>query len=374
MGSLGTLTLDGWKGFSKAKLPLWPVTFLVGPNGSGKSSLLEALALVSHLGRRGSLRDDLRTWLRGWPDAVLTRSSDGDRPEQAIIELVWRKAHYKLVLRDPEQPAIASEALTVDGRRYIWTDGAVRKFSGDGRGRALTVSDPFESALGLYAHSPKHRQGARRVLELIRNIEVYALDADFLRGTAVDSRPIPYARKGPSLVSGLVDLEREPRSFDAVKEALRAVQPDLRDIVVTRRPRGVLLTYRDGRTSQLDEESDGLVRALGMFLVRYRKDCPGILGFDEPENGFHLSRQLDVIQRLAPGRIDGPLPSPQLLVLASHSPALVRKAARLLGKDMGVITLWRSKTAVIGTTTWSGEELKDHANFDLLLAEGFESR
>jgi recombinational DNA repair ATPase RecF len=56
----GELTLRGWKGFD-VKVPLWPVTFLVGPNGSGKSSLLEALAVISH----GTLREDLRSWLRG---------------------------------------------------------------------------------------------------------------------------------------------------------------------------------------------------------------------------------------------------------------------------------------------------------------------
>lgn len=374
MATIGKLTLDGWKGFTKTVLPLWPVTFLVGPNGSGKSSLLESLALVSHLGRRGTLREDLRPWLRGWPDGVMTRSGGPERPHEALIDLRWKKAHYQLVLQNEEQPEIKSESLSIDGKRYIWSEGKTRKFSGDGSGRALRLDDPMQSALGLYALSPKHRQGAQAMLELLKGIEVYALDADFLRGTAVDTRPIPYARKGPSLVSGLIDLSRDEVTFDAVVEAVRAVQPDLEKILVTKRPRSVLFRYADGRESQLDEESDGLVRALGMFLVRYRRDCPGILGFDEPENGFHLSRQLDVIQRLAPTKRASALPSPQLMLLASHSPALVKKTARLVGKDMGVITLWRSRSGAISTGTWSGEELQKQENFDLLVAEGFESR
>lgn len=373
MAAQGALRLDGWKGFANAKLPLWPVTFLVGPNGSGKSSLLESLALVSHLGRRGTLREDLRPWLRGWPDGVLTRGGRGPRTTSATIDLSWKKARYVLTLRDANQPEIASESLTVDRRDYIWSEDRVRKFRGDRQGRALRLADPLESALGLYALSPKARRGARVMLDFIKNVEVYALDADFLRGTAVDTRPIPYARKGPSLVSGLVDLKRQGSAFAAVEDAARAVQPDLQRIEVQARPRSVLVHYQDGRVSQLDEESDGFVRALGMFIVRYREDCPGVLGFDEPENGFHLSRQLDVLQRLAPGP-DDELPSPQLLLLATHSPELVKKAAAQFGSSMGVVTLWRSKTGQILTSTWQGDQLRKQGNFDLLMAEGFEGR
>lgn len=374
MAARGTLELDGWKGFAKAKLPLWPVTFLVGPNGSGKSSLLEALALIAHLGRRGTLREDLRPWLRGWPDGVMTRAGRGKQAAEAKIQLSWARSSYELELSDGAQPHIKSETLKVAGKKYVWTEGTVRKFKGDKSGRPLRMSDRVQSALGLYSLNPKNRRGARGMLELIKSVEVYALDADFLRGTAVDTRPIPYARKGPGLVSGLVDLQADAVAFAAVEEALKTVQPDLERIIVTKRPRSVLFRYADGRESQLDEESDGLVRALGMFLVRYRHDCPGILGFDEPENGFHLSRQLDVIERLAPDAHPTDLPSPALMLLASHSPDLVRKAARLLGDRMGVITLFRNKDGTITTSHWSGAELRDQNNLDLLIAEGFESR
>ncbi len=319
---VGSLRLDGWKGFA-GEVPLWPVTMLVGPNGSGKSSLLEALALVSHLARRGTLREDLRPWLRGWPDGVFTRAAAGLGATEATIELRWKKGRYRLSLRNPAAPRIWDEELEVGRRKYVWTDVAgshrIRKFSGEGAGRALRARDASESALGLYALSPRHRRGAASMLNLMKGIEVYALDADFLRGTAVDSRPIPYARKGPGLVSGLIDAARDPALFAALESAVRAVQPDLSKIEVRQRPRGILLRYSDGRETQLDEESDGLVRAAGMFLVRYRRDAPGILGFDEPENGFHLSRLVEVVERLAPTGRQG-LPSPELLFLATHSP------------------------------------------------------
>jgi predicted ATPase len=373
---LGNLTLKGWKGFD-VKVPLWPVTFLVGPNGSGKSSLLEALALISHLARRGTLREDLRSWLRGWPDGVFTRKGDGNLVQEARISIRWARSKYEVALRSPDQPTVWEESLEVGARTFIRTNERggrrFRSFTGEGAGRSLQTDKGEESALGLIARSPKRRKRAQRFIDLITAIEMYSLDADFLRGTAVDTRPIPYARKGTSLVSGFLAAKRDVRIWDAVLAALRAVQPDLMDVETTERPRGVLLKYVDGRQTQLDEESDGLVRAAGMFLVRYRQDCPAILGFDEPENGFHLSRLVDVASRLAPSSDPG-LPTPELVLLATHSPELVYRAARTLGGRMGVLTLWRSREGNIAVTPWPGDDVADQANFELLRAEGFEGR
>jgi predicted ATPase len=372
----GELTLKGWKGFD-VEVPLWPVTFLVGPNGSGKSSLLEALALISHLARRGTLREDLRSWLRGWPDGVFTRTGDGTIAQEARISMRWAKATYEVVLKCPRQPTIWAESLRVGGKSFIRTvergDKRFRSFTGEGAGRGLSTDKGEESALGLIAKSPKRRKRAQRFIDLITAIEMYSLDADFLRGTAVDTRPIPYARKGTSLVSGFIDAQRDAKVWKALMAALRAVQPDLMDVEPTERPRGVILKYLDGRQTQLDEESDGLVRAAGMFLVRYRENCPAILGFDEPENGFHLSRLVDVASRLAPSS-DPDLPSPSLVLLATHSPDFVYRAARTLGARMGVLTFWRSREGKIAVTQWPGEEIAVQANFDLLRAEGFEGR
>jgi hypothetical protein len=371
-----TLTLRGWKGFD-CSVGLWPVTFLVGPNGSGKSSLLEAFALLSHLARRGTLREDLRTWLRGWPEGIFTRQGDKIAAEEAVIGLKWGQSSYSVTFKGAEQPVISEESLRVGKRTYIRTSvrggKRFRSFTGEGSGRGLETDKGEESALGLIARSPKRRQRAQRLVDLVTSIEMYSLDADFLRGTAVDTRPIPYARKGTSLVSGFLDAHRHPAAWKALIDALKSVQPDLEDVVTTNRPRGVILRYAGGRQTQLDEESDGLVRAAGMFLVRYRQDCPAILGFDEPENGFHLSRLVDVATRLAPGAVVG-LSSPELVLLATHSPEMVRRAARTLKGNMGVLTLWRSKSGIVTVNPWDGRDLVKQGNFDLLLAEGFEGR
>lgn len=375
--SAGTLSLKGWKGFNST-LPLWPLTFLVGPNGSGKSSLLEALALVSHLARRGTLTEDLRPWLRGWPDGAFTRNGSGHTVQEAEIGIRWGHSQYLLRLRDSERPLIWDECLEVGDKQYIRTTvrggRRYRSFVGEGAGRGLETSEPNESALGLIARSPLRRRRAQKVIDLMTQIEVYCLDADHLRGTAVDTRAIPYGRKGTGLVSGLIDAQTQAPIWDAVMSALKAVQPDLDTLTTTTKPRGVVLRYSDGRETQLDEESDGLVRAAGMFLVRYRQDCPAILGFDEPENGFHLSRLVDVVERLAPPSRLGTLPAPQLVLLATHSPEMVYRAARVLKNRMGVLSLWRSKGGSVVVHPWPGQTLNQKLVFDLLRAEGFEGR
>lgn len=375
MKSFGHLELTGWKGFHTVRpVPLWPVTFLVGPNGSGKSSLLEAFALISHLARRGTLAEDLRPWLRGWPEGVFSKAGPEARPLQASVRFVWGSSSYMLELGDPSSPVIKREELVVNQEKYVYTlPNGARRFLGQGAGRPLETSSPHESALGLIAKSPGRRRRAQRMIDLMTEVEVYALDADFLRGTAVDTRPIPYARKGTALVSGLLDASRESRIWNAVQAAIQAIQPDLEAIVPVAKPRGVILKYADGRESQLDEESDGFVRAAGMFLVRYRVNCPAILGFDEPENGFHVSRLMDVVERLAPTSGDQ-LPSPELVLLATHSPELVRRAVRLLEQRTGVLVLNRTADGRVLVHPWSGADLVRQENLDLLIAQGFEGR
>jgi predicted ATPase len=368
-----SITLKGWKGFAVEDVPLWPVTLLLGPNGSGKSSLLEALSLVAHLGRRGSLREDLRPWLRGWPDGVFTRCGDGSVASEATIHLRWSGASYRLTLGRPEKPEIRSEHLVVRDTDFIRTkrDGR-RIFTAGTSGRPLEPSDEAEAALGLVLRGAGRRKAPRPLVDLLTRIETYALDADFLRGTAIDTRPAPYQRKGASLVSGLLDLHGST-GWAAFETALRAVQPDLASVEVVARPRGVLLAYSDGREIQLDEESDGLVRAAGMFLVRYRLDCPAILAFDEPENGFHLSRLVDVVSRLAPDA-NARSRNPRLVILATHSPGLVKAAAAVLGRRCGALTLWRAADGRVLVNPWPGEDLAVQENLDLALADGFASR
>jgi hypothetical protein len=80
---------------------------------------LEAFALISHLARRGTLTEDLRPWLRGWPDGVFTRGGQGDDGTEASVRFVWGRSNYSLILKKPERPEIASEELVVGTRRYV---------------------------------------------------------------------------------------------------------------------------------------------------------------------------------------------------------------------------------------------------------------
>ncbi len=376
MPASGVLTLRGWKGYNLA-ISLSPVTFLVGPNGSGKSSLLEAFALISHLARRNSLQDDLRPWLRGWPDGVFTRSGEGRPVQEISIEMQWGKGHYKLVLMNPQRPEIHHESMIVGQHKFIETvskgNRRTRKFYGLGPGKPLETDDPYESALALISRSRKKCGSARALVELLSAMEVYALDADFLRGTAVDTRPIPYQRKGTSLVAGLLDADRLPSMKKNLLAALHAIQPDLAGFRTTAKPRGAVLLYSDGREVDLDEESDGLVRAAGMFLVRYRPDCPSILAFDEPENGYHLSRLVEVVTRLAPSPRAGDQ-GPRLVLLATHSPAFVERAVRALRGDVGVVSLWRAAGGEVLASQWSGEELLEKVGLEAMVAQAFEGR
>jgi hypothetical protein len=85
---------------------------------------------------------------------------------------------------------------------------------------------------------------------------------------------------------------------------------------------------------------------------------------------LHFSRLIEVVTRLAPGTSEGP----DLVLLATHSPALVQKAAQALPGEMGAISLWRGREGQVLATEWAGSKLADAREFELFQGEAFEGR
>ena len=65
--------------------------------------VVDGLALLSHLARRGTLREDLRPWLRGWPDGIFTRLGHSAPSGEIHLGIEWGHSQYELVLRAGER-------------------------------------------------------------------------------------------------------------------------------------------------------------------------------------------------------------------------------------------------------------------------------
>lgn len=70
---LSSFTVENFKSYRQATLPLEPLAILIGANGSGKSNLIEALRLLSWIGQGhtlGSIRYAVQGQNRGIRGAV----------------------------------------------------------------------------------------------------------------------------------------------------------------------------------------------------------------------------------------------------------------------------------------------------------------
>ena len=72
---IASLSIENFKSYEFADLPLAPLTFLIGANASGKSNALEAIRLLSWLAK-GSRLDDMARSIQGADDLVRGQAQD----------------------------------------------------------------------------------------------------------------------------------------------------------------------------------------------------------------------------------------------------------------------------------------------------------
>jgi predicted ATPase len=130
-------------------------------------------------------------------------------------------------------------------------------------------------------------------------------------------------------LSGFYDTlsSRDPDRFKSAERALRRGIPEAREIRVldTGDRRRLLAVVRDdGREFTARVLSDGTLRFLALIALAYAPQPPGLVCFEEPENGVHpgrLSFIVDTLRGISQRGAEGGRRS-QVLV-NSHSPYLV---------------------------------------------------
>jgi predicted ATPase len=112
----------------------------------------------------------------------------------------------------------------------------------------------------------------------------------------------------------------EPRQFDAVERAVKAILPQIDGIDVDVNDLGeVELRLREGGVSVPARLlSEGTLRILGMLALIGAKEAPALVGFEEPENGIH-PRRIELIAELLKTRATIGITQ---YVVTTHSPIL----------------------------------------------------
>jgi predicted ATPase len=377
---LRRIEIKGYKSLVDVRVDLQPLVVLFGPNGAGKSNFLDALQLLSRMAVSPTLKSAFEPPYRGKPLESfsfddkgipgLLRRESARFSIQADVEL--SPAIIKVVdqqIREMKRPAedrsgagpptIGSSSIRETYLRYRVE---VEVLPGSG---ILRVADEYAAALSAKGKpNGKRKPFLERVgsrIHLRMEGQAHPTYHDRYLDHTLLSRPL-YPPHYPHLVALRQELEswlfyyfeprermralnpvkevrhigvmgeelaaflntlwaRDQRQFRAVEKALHMMIPSISGIEVEVNSLGeVELRLREGNTLiPARVVSEGTLRILGLMALAGAKEVPGLVGFEEPENGIH-PRRLQLVADLLRTRAE--LGETQMIV-TTHSPFLV---------------------------------------------------
>jgi len=350
---LSEISVSGYKSLQNSAVRLSPLTVIVGRNNTGKSNLFDALHLLSHLA--------------GMPVASAFKPElhRGDPVESFFSEQIpLLRIKCELDLRRAPHPFDSTDFLTHpflcyeieisfrDGRLQIESESLTgkskenrnpRKFIGPGRdGKSLVSLHRDQAAGGKARQFPLPT--TRSVLHMIDDAEHYPhvvalarslsswrffhFEPDVLREPSPAMNILELEPNGWGL-SGFYDtLEHsDPARFQSAERALRRGIPEARKIKVLDtgdRRRLLAIERDDGREFVARVLSDGTLRFLALLALAYSPLPPGLICFEEPENGVHPGRLMFIVDLLRGMSERGAEEGDRSQVIVnSHSPYLV---------------------------------------------------
>ncbi len=281
-----SFTIENFKSFEKATLPLAPLTVLIGANASGKSNAIEALELLS--------------WLVWGP-------SPGDLFYAIREQGLSLRGGPKDLARGEGEILLGCEVIDRPGRPPV-------KF--------LVCLEVAEQGLQVKNEPPLDWTGVFDALA-----SMFFLDPDPRRMreySFIQDKQLK--RDGSALSSVLRHLTEEMDEKERVLQLIRALpEQDISDITYLETPRGEVMVQLHETFGQRSVPrdaallSDGTLRVLAVAAALLSVHKGSLVVIEEIDNGVHPSRAemlLANIQEIARDR--------QLRVLlTTHNPALL---------------------------------------------------
>ena len=343
--------ISGYKSLQDAEVSFAAFSVIVGRNNVGKSNLFDALRLLSNLSQisavdafrpdhhRGDPRESLfsavNPILRIRCELDLTGNPHPFEKNQVISNPLLQ---YEIQLNIQKGIEILKETLTgktqdgVRSRPFIHMEGnnttivvnrdgarggKSRRFNNLVTRSVMTIIDDAE----LYPH----------VVALARELSswrFFHFEPDALREPSPAMDILELESNGRGL-SGFYDTlaNLEPRRYHYAERALHRGIPEAKEIRVLDtgdRRRLLAVVREDGREFTARVLSDGTLRFMALIALAYAPEPPGLVCFEEPENGVHPGKLpfiVDTLRGLSQRGEEGGKRS-QVLV-NSHSPYLV---------------------------------------------------
>lgn len=321
-----SFSIENFKSFRKATLPLSPLTLLIGANASGKSNAIEAIQLLSWLASGHSL-DDLLYDAReqelslrgGFKDlggaggdislgCAVTENSD-----QPSLNFSISLGVTEVGLR------ITAERLVLGGKTLYDSQEDIQSFRTECTPRFMAI------ARGL---KQLQREAVTQSLELASALSsTFFLDPDPRRMreySFVQEKRLK--RNGSALSSVLHQLTEEEGKRARILDFIRFLpEQDISDISYVETPRGEVMVQLHetfgGKAVPRDAAllSDGTLRVLAVAAALFSIPEGSVIVIEEIDNGVHPSRAerlLADVQKIARERH-------LRVLLTTHNPALL---------------------------------------------------
>jgi predicted ATPase len=358
---LKRVKIQGYKSLVDVEVQLQPLTVLFGSNGVGKSNFLDALQFLSRITATNNLRYAFPLY-RGTPLESFSFGPNGiqgllaqERISFSIeVDIELSQAVVDEVncqISETAGPKIIRERNKVDLRsrmpfisekylRYHIEIETIPKTAilrvADEKLSTLdaqselvellvsvdqSTSDSSQSILSMpiYSHLSPYVVALRQ--ELANWFFYYLEPRERMRASTPLKEVRHIGMMGEELPAFLNTLRAlDEAQFKAVENALHMIIPSITGIDIDVNNSGeVVLRLLEGNTQiPTSVLSEGTLRILGLLALGGAKDPPGLIGFEEPENGIH-QRRLRLIASLLKNLASGDTQ----VIVTTHSPLLV---------------------------------------------------
>ncbi len=327
---LSHFSVKNYKCLADVSLPLTPIHVLIGQNDTGKTSLLEAMraavkTLVEIEPKNHALYDVFRGDWTG-PELVWNESSTGDVYFTGKFDVVTQETCSLsdfMVSYDFLKPGINSKST--EGISPSRCELNKQKINPTGPGSSTGIAEdtrrlyqPNIKRIELIKWRPKMLSKPAAITPKRR----FQLDHDgFGLPKLLDEilghnrhrfaeLETAFCRYFPQFQSVRLETVKAEERIDPESEDFRSGIG-----------KEVHLILNSGKTIRLQNASDGAILVLGFLAIINTQDPPGILLIEEPENGIHPQRLVEVAKLLREF-VSREKNAPQI-IMTTHSPYLL---------------------------------------------------
>ena len=347
---INRIRIRNFKSLHDVTVDLGPFTVLVGRNGAGKSSFLQALQVLSWLVRHRSINEALDAHDLNYSELVHLKTSGstmtwcvevtipdpmaGENSVTAyvLVRLAKRRHAYvqfELVL-PPEFVDKNLDEIRAESRFWAGRAGKTVMLAEE-NGHSISyqnVSLPHSILLDVAERAKEFPVLSTIAGEVAGFMHYEIWGPEFLRKPSAGNAAV-LAERGENLPSVLHGLRaKRPEDFRKFIGELQQAYPWLDSIEFRRLGEGSFaLSFLEKATDkrkrrvgyQPSQVSDGFLRLLALSTLKYQAGRPGIIGFEEPENGMHPGMLQEAVKRLRDVAAAG-----TQVIITTHSPFLLQ--------------------------------------------------